>query len=103
MRAPVSDSLLDLRGASAAFIHISDGKLHAFNALDFLPIKLGALHVRNCGHLGFERDHAMSLFGAFLMIRAKTNIIAKSVYSKRTDRSVICDRTIDLTQWFFMA
>ena len=35
-------TLLDLRGNIPAFIHISDGKLHDVNALDFLPIEAGA-------------------------------------------------------------
>ncbi len=35
-------TLLDLRGAIPAFIHISDGKLHDVNVLDILPVEAGA-------------------------------------------------------------
>ncbi len=35
-------TLLDLRGAIAAFIHISDGTMHEVNGLDFLPVEAGA-------------------------------------------------------------
>jgi len=35
-------TLLDLRGAIPAFIHISDGKMHEVNVLDFLPVEAGA-------------------------------------------------------------
>lgn len=35
-------ALLDLRGAIPAFIHISDGKIHEVNVLDFLPVEAGA-------------------------------------------------------------
>jgi hypothetical protein len=38
-------TLLDLRGAIPAFIHISDGKMHEVNVLDFLPIEAGAFYV----------------------------------------------------------
>jgi len=35
-------TLLDLRGAIPAFIHISDGKMHDVKVLDILPIEAGA-------------------------------------------------------------
>ena len=38
-------TLLDLRGAMPAFIHISDGKLLEVNVLDFMPIEAGAFYV----------------------------------------------------------
>ncbi len=37
-------TLLDLRGAIPAFIHISDGKMHEVNWLDFMPIEAGAFY-----------------------------------------------------------
>jgi hypothetical protein len=40
-------TLLDLRGAIPAFIHISDGKLHDVNVLDMLSFEAGA-----CGRIG---------------------------------------------------
>jgi hypothetical protein len=42
-------TLLDLRGAIPAFIHISDGKMHDVNVLYFLPIKAGAFYVMDRG------------------------------------------------------
>ena len=38
-------TLLDLRGAIPAFIHISDGKLHDVNVLDLLAFEAGAFYV----------------------------------------------------------
>ena len=35
-------TLLDLRGAIPAFIHISDGKMHDVHVLDMLPFEAGA-------------------------------------------------------------
>ena len=35
-------TLLDLRGAIPAFIHISDGKMDDVNVLDILPVEAGA-------------------------------------------------------------
>ena len=48
-------TLLDLRGAIPAFIHISDGKLHDVNVLDMLVFEAGAFYVMNRGYVDFER------------------------------------------------
>jgi hypothetical protein len=48
-------TLLDLRGAIPAFIHISDGKMHEVGVLDFLPIEAGAFYVMDRGYLDFAR------------------------------------------------
>jgi len=74
-------TLLDLRGAIPAFIHISDGKMHEVNVLDFLPTEPGAFYVMDRGYLDFERLYAMNLTGAFFVTRAKTNMNAKRLYS----------------------
>jgi Domain of unknown function (DUF4372)/Transposase DDE domain len=48
-------TLLDLRGAIPAFIHISDGKLHDVNVLDMLAFEAGAFYVMDRGYVDFER------------------------------------------------
>ena len=95
-------TLLDLRGAIPAFIHISDGKMQEVNVLDFLPTEPGAFYVMDRGYLDFERLYAMNLTGAFFVTRAKTNMNAKRVYSQRTDRStgVICDQSVQLNGFY---
>ena len=95
-------TLLDLRGAIPAFIHISDGKMHEVHVLDFLPTEPGAFYVMDRGYLDFERLYAMTLTGAFFVTRAKTNMNAKRVYSQRTDRStgVICDQSVQLNGFY---
>jgi Domain of unknown function (DUF4372) len=42
-------TVLDLRGAIPAFIHISDGKMHEVNVLDFMPVEAGAFYVMDRG------------------------------------------------------
>ena len=64
-------TLLDLRGAIPAFIHIGDGKLHDVNVLDILPVEAGAFYVMDRGYLDFERLYAMHRAGAFFVTRAK--------------------------------
>lgn len=92
-------TLLDLRGNIPAFIHISDGKLHDVNALDFLPIEAGAYYVMDRGYLDFRRLFSLSGTSAFFVTRAKSNTQYRRLYSHPVDRTtgLICDQTIVLT------
>jgi len=95
-------TLLDLRGAIPAFIHISGGKLHDVNVLDILPIEAGAFYVMDRGYLDFQRLYSPHQSGAFFVTRAKSNMDARRVYSTPTDRStgVICDQSIALNGFY---
>lgn len=91
-------TLLDLRGSIPAFIHISDGKLHDVKVLDLLMPEPGAFYVMDRGYIDFERLYSLSQLGAFFVIRSKSNLDARRIYSAPTERSsgVICDQTIAL-------
>ncbi len=91
-------TLLDLRGAIPAFIHISDGKLHDVNVLDMLTFEAGAFYVMDRGYVDFARLYAMHQAGAFFVTRAKSPMDARRVYSAATDRStgVIADQQVML-------
>ncbi|MEM5462008.1 IS4 family transposase [Paraburkholderia phytofirmans] len=95
-------TLLDLRGAIPAFIHISDGKMHEVGVLDFLPIEAGAFYVMDRGYLDFARLFKLHQAGAFFVTRAKRNMNARRVYSAATDRStgLICDQSIALNGFY---
>ena len=91
-------TLLDLRGAIPACIHISDGKLHEVNVLDLLRIEAGAFYVMDRGYLDFARLYRLHQSGAFFVTRAKRGMDARRVYSGAADRinGVICDQAIAL-------
>jgi hypothetical protein len=95
-------TLLDLRGAIPAFIHISDGKLHDVNVLDILPVEAGAFYVMDRGYLDFERLYTLHQAGAFFVTRAKAGMDARRVYSGPTDRNggVICDQRVMLNGFY---
>ncbi len=92
-------TLLDLRGSIPAFIHISNGKLYDVKVLDLLTPEAGAFYVMDRAYTDFERLYALSQGGAFFVIRSKSNMDFRRVYSAFTDRSsgVMCDQTIMLT------
>jgi hypothetical protein len=91
-------TLLDLRGAIPAFIHVSDGKLGDVNVLDILPLEAGAFYIMDRGYLDFARLFKLHQSGAFFVTRAKRGMNARRVYSSATDRAngVICDQRIAL-------
>jgi hypothetical protein len=95
-------TLLDLRSSIPAFIHISDGKLHDVNVLDFLPVEAGAFYVMDRGCLDFERLYGMHQAAAFFVTRAKAGLDARHVYSAPTDQTsgVICDQRVMLNGFY---
>lgn len=95
-------TLLDLRGAIPAFIHISDGKLHDVNVLDMLAFEPGAFYVMDRGYVDFERLYVLHQAGAFFVTRAKSPMDARRVYSAPTDRStgIISDQQVMLNGYY---
>ena len=95
-------TLLDLRGAIPAFIHITDGKMHDVNVLYLLVIEPGAFYIMDRGYLDFERLYRIHEAGAFFVTRAKIGMHAHRLYSAPVDRStgVICDQTIALDGYY---
>ena len=95
-------TLLDLRGAIPAFIHISDGKLHDVNVLDMLSFEAGAFYVMDRGYVDFERLYGLHQAGAFFVTRAKSPMDARRVYSAASDRTigVICDQRVMLNGFY---
>ncbi len=92
-------TLLDLRGNIPAFIHISDGRLHDVNALDLLPPEPGAFYVMDRGYLDFRRLHRLHQAQAFFVVRSKSNIKVRRLYSRPVDPAtgLRCDQTVALT------
>jgi Domain of unknown function (DUF4372)/Transposase DDE domain len=89
-------TLLDLRGAIPAFVHISDGRFHDIHVLDMLTYEPGAFYVVDRGYQDFARFYAIHQAGAFFVTRAKVRMDARRVYSMPVDRStgVMCDQRV---------
>ena len=92
-------TLLDLRGNIPSFIHISDGKLHEVNVLDLIPLEAGAFYIMDRGYTDFSRLHAVTQASAFFVLRAKSNLKCRRLYSHPVNKStgVVCDQSILLT------
>jgi len=95
-------TLLDLRGAIPAFIHITDGKLHDVNVLDMLALEARAFYVMDRGYLDFSRLYTLHQTAAFFVTRAKSPMDARRVYAAATDRGtgVISDQQVMLNGYY---
>ncbi len=95
-------TLLDLRGNIPSFIHISDGKLHDVNVLDILLPEPGAFYVMDRGYLDYERLYFLDQASAYFVIRAKSNLQFRRIYSHPIDKAtgLRCDQTIKLTGFY---
>ena len=95
-------TLLDLRGNIPSFIDITDGKIHDVNILDILIFEAGSFYIMDRGYIDFKRLYELHQALAFFVIRAKSNLKYRRLYSRPVDKStgLRCDQTIVLTQSF---
>ena len=91
-------TLLDLRGNIPTFIHISDGKMHEVNVLDILAPEAGSFYIMDRGFTDFARWFTLHQAQAFFVIRGKTNLLFRRIYSRPVDKAtgLRCDQTVTL-------
>jgi len=92
-------TLLDLRGNIPSFIEITDGKVHDVNILDDIIPEPGSFYIMDRAYIDFSRLHVLAQCSSFFVIRAKTNLQFRRLYSHPIDNStgLRCDQTIVLT------
>lgn len=92
-------TFLDLRGSIPTFISLTTGKIHDVNILDILPLEKDAVIAMDRGYTDFSRLYALNLFPAFFVIRAKSNLRFRRLYSREVDKTLglRSDQTIILT------
>ena len=92
-------TLLDLRGNLPSFIEITDGKVHDVNILDDLIPEPGSYYIMDRGYLDFARLFTLTQLFSFFVIRSKTNLQFRRLYSHPIDKStgLKSDQTIVLT------
>lgn len=92
-------TLLDVKSAIPSFIEITDGKVHDVNILDVLIPEPGSFYIMDRAYVDFSRLYILTRFLAYFVVRAKSNLKYRRVYSHAVDRStgLKCDQTIVLT------
>lgn len=88
---------LDLRGNIPAFFNITNANVHDLNFLDILELEIGAFYIMDRGYLDYARLFKFIDSGAFFVIRAKSDLSFKRLYSNKIDKTtgVKCDQIIN--------
>jgi len=92
-------TLLDIKINIPDFIEITHGKFHDVNILDILIPQPGSFYVMDRAYNDFYRLYQMHLLGAFFVIRSKSNMKFRRIYSHQIEKALglKCDQTIQLT------
>lgn len=92
-------TLLNLRGAIPAFVVITPGKTHDINIMDAIPIETDSIYTMDRAYVDFERLYQIHLACAFFVIRSKSNLKFRRLYSNPVDKTIgiQADQTITLT------
>jgi Transposase DDE domain/Domain of unknown function (DUF4372) len=92
---------LDLRGNIPSFFLITEAIIQDWDFLDIIDFEKNAYYIMDKGYYDFNRLCRIHSQSAYFIIRAKKNISAKRIYSKRVDKpaGVRYDQTIRLTDY----
>jgi hypothetical protein len=95
-------TLYDISTQIPAFIHITAATVNDVNAMDFIPYENGADYIFDRGYVDFTRLFKISNHSAYFVIRAKSNLKFKRLYSNKVDKQagVQCDQIGKLTGFY---
>ena len=90
---------MDLRGSIPTYIKITDAKIYDLCILDELIPEAGSFYIMDRGYLDFARLYTLHLFQAYFVIRARSNLQFRRIYSHPVDQAtgLRSDQTIALT------
>jgi len=90
---------LDLRGSIPTSIKITDARVYELCLLDELVPEPWCFYIMDRGYLDFARLYTLNLFKAYFVIRARSNLQFRRIYSRPVDQAtgLRCDQTIALT------
>jgi Domain of unknown function (DUF4372)/Transposase DDE domain len=96
-------TLLDLRGSIPTFVHLTDGLCHDVNVMDHIVVEPGAIYVMDKGYVDYFRFYTIiHEQRAFFVTRAKDNMAARRVYSRKVDKTtgLKYDQSVKLTNYY---
>lgn len=95
-------TLFDITTQIPAFIHITAATINDMNAMDVIPYEAGAHYVFDRGYVDYQRLYKITTLQAYFVVRAKSNLKFRRMYSKKTDKStgVLCDQLGKLTGFY---
>jgi hypothetical protein len=88
-------TLFDIKTQIPVFIHITEANVHDVNAMDTINYEPFAYYIFDRAYVDYLRLYQITKATAYFVVRAKSNLKFKRMYSKKTDKStgVIYDQT----------
>jgi hypothetical protein len=88
-------TLFDINTQIPVFVHITEANIHDVNAMDIINYERFAYYIFDRAYVDYIRLNRITKSQAYFVVRAKSNLKFKRMYSKKTDKStgVIYDQT----------
>lgn len=80
-------TLYDITTQIPTFIHITAATVNDVNALDYIPYERDAYYIFDRGYVDYTRLYKITLLSAYFVVRAKSNLKFKRIYSQKVDKS----------------
>lgn len=80
-------TLYDVTTQIPAFIHITAATVNDVNAMDFIPYENDAYYIFDRGYVDYARLYKITLLSAYFVVRAKSNLKFRRIYSQKVDKS----------------
>ena len=95
-------TMLDIKTEIPCFVHITDGKVHEVNVLDFIEFESNGFYIMDRGFVDYDRLYNIHQQQAYFITRAKSNMKCKRIYSAKADKSkgLLYDQTIHLVNFY---
>jgi hypothetical protein len=95
-------TLYDITTKIPVFIHITEATVHDINAMDVIPYEVGAYYIFDRGYVDFKRLYKISTLSSFFVVRAKSNLKFKRMYSNKVNKEngVKVDQIGNLTGFY---
>ena len=76
-------TLFDITTQIPAFVHITQAAVNDVNAMDYLVYEQSAYYIFDRGYVDFTRLYKITLHSAFFVVRGKSNLKFKRMYSRK--------------------
>lgn len=80
-------TLYDITTQIPTFIHITAATVNDVNAMDYIPYESDAYYIFDRGYVDYERLYKITLLSAYFVVRAKSNLKFRRIYSRKVNKS----------------
>src|SRR5574344_1864749 len=94
-------TLYDVETQIPAFFHITEASVHDSKAMNEIPYESGSYYIFDRGYNNFKVLYKIHQIEAYFIVRAKKNLLYKSVkWKRRLPKNVLSDANILLTGFY---